>query len=164
MARPTEWRRGYVQNIDDTAETAFYYQIGAIAIGETLTRLRYTWQLSHVQEMYPAEAINQVVGLGIIDLDPDTDPSDFPYPLTNPDAEWIAYEQDFFLPYTVRSDALGPQELDLAPASWGERDSKAQRVSGPDGRYLWAIGETVPAQAIGYWSLAWSSLFLLPAT
>ena len=163
MARATEWRRGYVEFEGDVLETGMTVQITSLGLGETLTRVRYSWQASATPE-FGAEAVGIVVGVGIIALPPDTPPEDMPGPLTDPDLDWIAYEHSFFSPHTVyNGDDPTPFELDLAPSNPGERDTKAQRLAGPDGQDIWLITQVDSTQGLAFWSAGWSCLVLLPA-
>lgn len=165
MPRATEWRRGAVAYVEDTADFERHQLLCSLAEGETLTRVRFRYQLQHVAQ-FPADALGIPAAVGItLSGAAAVEPPIFP--LTTPDGDWLWWEGSFPLPSNVAYEDGTINELDVWPSDAHERDGRAQRVADVGGSKVWWVAEApadLAVQDTFYASVSWSVLVLLPAS
>lgn len=166
MARPGFWQRSIAEYVDDSGASEHVTPEFVLNQGQTLTRIRLRWQVSHFPDpIAPGEGVGSTVTLGLIMQDILTDPAAVPRPTTAPDEEWLWWESGILLPTLVANDQGVAGELDVYPLDNGaERDIKAQRTVPADGtpQQLWVVTSTTPGnvQATHYLSYSYSAYIL----
>lgn len=164
------WRRACVEYIDNAAASNGHIWQGPILNpGETLTRLRFSWQATTEAPTYPSWSQNLACCMGAIVLPDPATAADVPDPFLSPNEDWVWWEAGWFLSRAVKQGGNPSvvQETDTAPPDGGrERDVRAQRKADPvNGSHIWfvsATGTSYPNQARHYLSLAYSVGVLLP--
>jgi hypothetical protein len=164
MARAVEWRRYREEYTEAILKSNFHYvKIGSIAEGETLTRIRFTWQATHPAGT-AADAAGFLVCQGILVVPSGTLEAALPEPFTDFDEPWVWWEGGIFQPLPTQDMGSGDTELDAYPVVDLQRDAKAQRVADAGGSDIWFITATSllsPGQCDHYLTVACSILVIL---
>jgi len=164
MARATEWRRQVDEYANSVAKTNTHIVLlPSIAEGETIGRIRFVWQAMH-DSAQPFDASGFMVGAGITVVPDGFDPGSLPFPLANPDADWMWWEAGIYQPYFGTTKSSTFFELDVYPLNDCIRDCKAQRKADVGGSDVYFITDTTalnPAQSDHYLSLSTSMLVIL---
>jgi len=166
MARATEWRRvvgEYVEAV--TKANQHFFQLPSIDEGETIGRIRFTWQ-AQFSVSTTAEGIGLAVVAGIIVVPAGTSTGAMPYPNDNPDADWLWWEAGFYQSMKVGVSNTSQGEVDCYPTGDCVRDARAQRKADVGGSDVWFQTQNTglaSGQTDHYLSVAASMLVILPA-
>jgi len=164
MARATEWRRQvdeYANSV--TKSNTHIVALPSIAAGETIGRIRFVWQAMH-DSAQPFDGSGFVVGAGITVVPDGFDPGLLPFPVANPDADWMWWEAGILQPIFGSTKSSTFFELDTYPVNDCIRDCKAQRkadVSGSDVYFITDTTSLSTGQCDHYLSLTSSMLVIL---
>lgn len=160
MARELFWLRGAASYAGNVAYVnAHHYQIGTLAVGQTLTRTRFRFWLGHTATD-SLHGVGMMVAVGII-VGPSTwTAADVPDPFLDPIDDWLWWEAGTFQPELGATTAGSVREHDVYPGNTLERDVKAQRAADPAvGSSVWiATGTQVdnPDLTVHYMSYGYS--------
>jgi hypothetical protein len=166
MARATEWRRvvgEYVESV--TKANQHFFQLPSIDEGETIGRIRFTWQ-AQFSASTSAEGVGLGVAAGIIVVAAGTSTGAMPYPNDNPDADWLWWEFGLYQPMLVGHTEATIGEIDAFPTGDCTRDARAQRKADVGGSDVWFQTQNTglaSSQTDHYLSVAASMLVILPA-
>jgi len=164
MARATEWRRDIGEYVEGASKAnQHFHKIGILDEGETIGRLRLTFQALHDDTVLFSGA-GMVVAFGVIVVPLGTSTGSQPYPVTNPNADWLWWECGIFQPAMATDEGTNEFELDVYPTWDCLRDVKAQRKADVGGSDVWFHSQNTslsPTQSSHYLSVNTSMLVLL---
>lgn len=161
MARQMRWHRSPIEYASGGAySNGFRVQGAYIDVGETLTRIRWQFLLSHV-DTTAAHSLGMGVAVGAIVGPESWTAADVPGPWDFPDEDWVWWEGGFFTG-ELDGDSTGVVgSTGLYPREPRERDVRAQRGPAPvGGLRLWFATQTStlsPLQSRHYLSLSYSA-------
>lgn len=166
MARPTEWRRQIDEYANSVAKQNLHVvQWPSIDVGETIGRIRFSWQATHSSDQ-PFDSAGFVVVSGIIVVPAGLDPIELPFPFDSPNEDWMWWETEVFQVSASSYDGSGYFEVGAAPTVNLQRDCRAQRradVSGSDVYFIAQSSDVSAGQSNFYLSVATSMLVILPS-
>lgn len=164
MARSTEWRRHVDEYANAIAKANTHIvQLPSLVVGETIGRIRFSWQATH-STATPFDAAGFMVGAGITVVPSGFDPGSLPFPLANPDADWMWWEAGIFQTPAAVVNSGTFFEVDAYPTGDCIRDCKAQRKADGTGSDVYFITDTTTlstGQCDHYLSMAASMLVIL---
>lgn len=118
-----------------------FFQLGSLADGETLGRVRFTWQATHPSNT-AADGAGFVIASGINVVPAGTSTGSMDYPFDNPSADWVWWEAGILQPMFVGDATTPAQELDVYPFGDVNRDTRAQRIADTGGSDVWFQTQT----------------------
>jgi hypothetical protein len=166
VARAVEWRRNIGEYTEGVLKSNQHlYQLGSMDEGETLTRIRFTWQATH-STTTAADGLGFVIAQGILVVPSGTLEAALPDVYDEPNEPYVWWEAGMFQPMLVGNGSSGPYEVDVYPFGDLQRDTRAQRVADVGGSDIWFLTSTSPlspGQCDHYLSVSASMLIILPA-
>lgn len=166
MARPTEWRRFLGEYTEGVLKANQHIvKIATLDEGETIGRIRFTWQATHPTSTgLDAAGFFVASGINVVPLGTSTGAIDYPY--DDPNGDWLWWEAGIFQTIYFPFDGTDFFELDVYPTGDCVRDARAQRqadVGGSDVYFQTQTSTLSPGQCDHYLTVATSMLVILPA-
>lgn len=118
-----------------------FFQLGSLADGETLGRVRFTWQATHSTDQ-PFDGAGFVVASGINVVPAGTSTGSMDYPFDNPSADWVWWEAGILQTPAAAYNGTDYFEVDAYPVGDLNRDARAQRVADVGGSDVWFQTQT----------------------
>lgn len=165
MARPTEWRRLIGEYVEGaTKSNQHFLQLPSIDEGETLGRLRLTFQALHDDDvLFSGGGLVVAFGVNVVPAGTSTGAMD--YPADNPSADWVWWEAGILQPSLAVRYSTFDFEVDVYPTGDCLRDVRAQRKADVGGSDVWFQSQTTslsPGQSDHYLTVNVSMLVILP--
>lgn len=164
MARATEWRRTIGEYVEGASVANQHFKkICVLDEGETIERIRFTWQAGHATST-GLDASLFVVAAGINVVPLGTSTGSIEYPITNPNGDWLWWEGGIFQTIYFPWDGTNFFEVDVYPTGDCIRDAKARRKADVGGSDVWFQTQTTTlssGQCDHYLTVVTSTLVLL---